>query len=439
MLMSRLNQSFSLLLVAATIMLSATLFVSCKKEDNSATSQFLGSWRGFGCDEQEEVWTSKTNLVTVGRKQAVAFAQGNDIYVAGGHKKKDFWKYSPSTNTWAQLPDVPGTNFWRKDAVGFCIANKCYVGLGYDIDFAYKRDMQIFDPSTNLWSSSGAAEFPGIGRRGAFCFTIGDTAFIGGGYDPAGLIANDFYAYLPSVNTWYKLNNVPFRVAYSAAFSMDHVGYVVAGAIQTGETASGHRYNRATDSWDAIPDYPGGPRQGMAAYTVGGKGYCGMGLIGSVVQKDMYAYNPANNSWQKVKDFPGTSAVFPVAAAVNGKAYVGTGGDNTQEYTQWYEYAPKTQKSVTFDVTAGPNNFSMYVKYKIGGDTCANEVRLLATVSGNTTKDIFTFNTQNFTDACGNTYAISGSGTLNNENNITISTLVSNHIGIKACTFTGSK
>ena len=53
------------------------------------------------------------------------------------HHYKDFWEYDPTANTWTQKADFGGTA--RKNAVGFSIGTKGYIGTGCDGSEVYKR------------------------------------------------------------------------------------------------------------------------------------------------------------------------------------------------------------------------------------------------------------------------------------------------------------
>jgi N-acetylneuraminic acid mutarotase len=69
--------------------------------------------------------------------------------------RKDFWEYDPATNTWKQKADFGGGV--RSVAVGFSIADKGYIGTGWDD--SYKKDFWEYDPTTNTWTQK--ADFGG--------------------------------------------------------------------------------------------------------------------------------------------------------------------------------------------------------------------------------------------------------------------------------------
>ena len=57
---------------------------------------------------------------------------------------KDFWEYDPALNTWTQKADYGGTG--RKNAVGFYIGSKGYIGTGWDgMGDSYDKDFWEYD------------------------------------------------------------------------------------------------------------------------------------------------------------------------------------------------------------------------------------------------------------------------------------------------------
>lgn len=435
MLRSKLIHSFTIP-VSALLLATLCLFSCKKKDDDSATSQFLGEWRGTGCEEQTAKWTEKAPIFSLGRREAVAFSIENEIFVGGGDKKKDFWKYTPETNLWEQLPDIPGSAYWRKDAIGFASGGNGYIGLGTDIGGVLMNDLLQYVPSTNIWTA--VEPFPGSPRKGAFCFVVGDSAFVGGGIDVNGNLLSDMYVYVPALNTWYMKSIAPVGIAYASGFSYKHDGFITCGLIESGETNTTYKYNPRADNWVTVASFPGSARQGTSVFTIGEKSYCGLGIVGTSLQQNMFIYNAISNTWSDMEPYPGGPVYFAVATSNNGKGYVGTGGDLTGNYSRWFEYTPKSSNTLNFNLTKGPSNYTLYMKYKIGDDTCAQEVKLLGTISSNTIKDNFSVGTQSFVDKCGNNYSISGAGSLVGDS-IFITTLTSSTAGTNACTFKGAK
>ena len=110
---------------------------------------------------------------------------------------------------------------------------------------------------TGNWVSK--SDFDGVARSEAVSFVIGDTAYIGTGYDG---------------NT--RLNDL-------------------------------WQYDAVNNFWVQRADLPGPARNSAIAFAVSGKGYIGTGFDGVNKLKDMWQYDPVGNSWIQKNDFTGTA------------------------------------------------------------------------------------------------------------------------------------
>ena len=98
-------------------------------------------------DIAQNTWTQKADFGGGGRSGAVGFSIADKGYIGTGYDgsyKKDFWEYDPATNTWTQKADFGGTA--REGAVGFSIADKGYVGTGEVAPFNYTKDFWEYTP-----------------------------------------------------------------------------------------------------------------------------------------------------------------------------------------------------------------------------------------------------------------------------------------------------
>ena len=60
---------------------------------------------------------------------------------------RDFWEYNPETNVWSSKTDYPGSA--RNDATAFGLSDKGYLGSGYDGN--YLKDFYSYTPLTDTW------------------------------------------------------------------------------------------------------------------------------------------------------------------------------------------------------------------------------------------------------------------------------------------------
>ena len=194
-----------------------------------------------------------------------------------------------SQNTWNQLNNFSGTP--RQGTVTFTIGNTVYVGLGWNFATFY-TDFYAYDSSTDSWSA--IASFPGAGRQTAVAFTIGNKAYVGTGYNGSSYF-NDFYEYDPAANTWSPIAN-----------------------------------------------FGGAARAGAVAFSLNGTGYVGTGTGSATYYGDFWAYNPSTNTWTPKNNFGGTARRYAASFVIGNKAYVGTGQGSTGHGATFFEYDPLT-------------------------------------------------------------------------------------------------
>jgi uncharacterized repeat protein (TIGR01451 family) len=108
-----------------------------------------------------------------------AVAIGNIGYVGFGAYDpviayNDFYAYDNSTDTWTQLPSLPGSG--RFDGISFTLNSKFYAGCGYNYT-SYLKDMWSYDPFTNSWTQEN--DFGGAARYANMSINVGNIAVAG--------------------------------------------------------------------------------------------------------------------------------------------------------------------------------------------------------------------------------------------------------------------
>ena len=177
-------------------------------------------------------------------------------------------------------------------------------------------------------------------RSEAVSFVIGDTAYVGSGFDGTERL-NDFYAFDPSTNSWYQIANfgdsttVPRNSA--VAFAAAGKGYVGTGFDGVNMLKDFWDYNPATGSWSKDSDFPGGGRYDAVAFALNDKGYVTTGFNGTYL-KDFWQYDPTTNTWTQKPDGIGTKRSAAVAFVYNNTAYVVTGTNNGQLVNDFWKY-----------------------------------------------------------------------------------------------------
>jgi len=140
-------------------------------------------------DPQSDTWVQKNDFPGIGRREAISFSMNGKGYVLTGKYSykdevvigairylNDAWEYDPGTDTWTQLPDLPGPA--RVAAAGGGSNNLIYVVGGWGADHEL-GDYLMFDLETQQWkelkSMNGNLRYRSLGFSydGAFYITAG--------------------------------------------------------------------------------------------------------------------------------------------------------------------------------------------------------------------------------------------------------------------------
>jgi N-acetylneuraminic acid mutarotase len=204
--------------------------------------------------------------------------------------------------------------------------------------------------TTSAEDSSGnwvkRSEFEGNARTEAVSFTIGDTAYIGTGFDGTNRYT-DFWAYDPVKNFWIQRAQFPGVARNSAVgFAIGTKGYIATGYDGLNRLNDNWEYDPATNSWTQKADFGGTARYDAVAFGINDKGYISTGFDGGYT-KDLWEFTPTggtNNqgSWAQKVSLGGTKRSAAVALVYNNKAYVFTGINNGTVVTDFWSYDPAT-------------------------------------------------------------------------------------------------
>ncbi|TAL62663.1 MAG: hypothetical protein EPN85_02115 [Bacteroidetes bacterium] len=159
-------------------------------------NQYLVEW-----NPATSAWTQKASLPGVGRGKAVGISIGNKGYIGTGEDQNqlplnDWWEWDPGTDSWTQKATVPGLK--RMYAAGFSIGADGYLGTGWD-GVALLKDFYRYTPATNTWAQMTDYPHPVCDVDHA-TFNIGCKGYFGcGATHPVtpGTYFNDFWEYTP--------------------------------------------------------------------------------------------------------------------------------------------------------------------------------------------------------------------------------------------------
>lgn len=209
--------------------------------------------------------------------------------LATGCSKSDDSSSADVVGNWKRMAEFEGVG--RTEAVSFTIGDSLYMGCGYDGDDRL-QDFWVFNASTGVWRQ--IAPFPGAARTSAVGFAINGKGYVGTGYDDNDNKLKDFWQYDPTTNTWLQ-----------------------------------------------VADFGGSARYGAVAFAINGKGYVGTGYDGNYL-KDLWEYDPTANAWTQKSSLGGSKRSQAVAFVYNNKGYIVTGINNGTYTTDLWAYNPTT-------------------------------------------------------------------------------------------------
>jgi N-acetylneuraminic acid mutarotase len=187
--------------------------------------------------------------------------------------------------------------------------------------------------------------YRGRPRSGAAQFTIGNTAFVGLGYDGDDYLS-DVYSFNKDEGFWEKIKSFPGTPREKpVAFSVAGKGYVGLGynrELDQEELGDWWEYDPDSDTWTQLSDFSGTARYNAIAFSIGSKGYVGTGYDGDNYNSDFWEYDPADDSWKEIKSYPGEKIEEGLAFVINDQAYVCAGRNNGIYNNDFWKYDPST-------------------------------------------------------------------------------------------------
>lgn len=207
------------------------------------------------------------------------------------------------------------------------------------------NETEDVDESESIGNWTKSTPFKGRPRSGAVVFTIGETAFVGLGYDGDDYI-RDFYSYNINKGFWEEIETFPGEMRERAvAFSLNGKGYVGLGynrELDKEELGDFWEYDPDTDEWSRIEDFPGTARYNSVAFAVGTSGYIGTGYDGDEYNSDFYEFDGNTKTWREIVSYPGEKIESGVAFTVNNKGYVCAGRNNGLYNLDFWEFDPES-------------------------------------------------------------------------------------------------
>jgi len=179
-------------------------------------------------NEPQNTWEQKASVTFdafgFGGFSGTAFSINDKGYLAssGGGPNGNFKEYDPVNDSWTAKPNYPGPS--EGGNLDFTIGDIGYLVFAYD-DFNYYNILWSYNQNTETWTQLEDIPWGG-GYNAEASFTIGEYGYVG--QNPA-VGSSVFYRYLPSSNTWERIENCGYASGVCFSFSIGDYGYVGAG------------------------------------------------------------------------------------------------------------------------------------------------------------------------------------------------------------------
>lgn len=175
-------------------------------------------------------------------------------------------------------------------------------------------------------------DFPGGPRDDGTSFTINNKGYCFTGLEP-GQCTVDGYAFDGSSETWSPMGSLPVgkERQYATGFSYNGVGYMLGGLTCGGTCLKDFwQYSVSTNSWTALPDFPGSGRQGMINFVIKNKVYIIGGRPASnIAVNEVWEYNFTTTTWTQKNNLPLSGMWRGAAFAIDTMGYICYGMNNS--------------------------------------------------------------------------------------------------------------
>jgi uncharacterized repeat protein (TIGR01451 family) len=276
------------------------------------------------------LWTSNGNAPQPFQESAVATI-GSSIYVLGGQSYLQNYRYDPTINSWTQIANSP---YGHIDGGAAVTNGKIYMIGGTN---AQQNIVQIYDPSTDTWSTGAAMHSQ---RNGVSVVAANQKVYVVGGKDNAtGVVSGLVEEYDPVMNTWASKSDMRTARANASAATLNGLIYVMGGSVAGGvATSTTEVLDPTSNMWLSRENMPT-PRKFAAVTVLQSKIY----MIGGLGNGDPQTLNvveefdPAkpdalipgfHNAWA-TRNRISVARYGAVAAAVNSSVDV-IGGRNVE-------------------------------------------------------------------------------------------------------------
>jgi N-acetylneuraminic acid mutarotase len=192
-----------------------------------------GNLKDFWCyTPTTNSWERKANLPTACSNACFCFVLNNEIYIGAGFDgsafRKEFWKYNSEQNTWTRLNNLLGAG--RAGAIACAGTDHIYFGTGYDT--TNKNDWWEYNPSSDSWDKR--KNMPDDGRENGISLAIGNRYFVAtgrhfGGDKTGGHVKSDIVEYDANKDVWYERGSMIVERENAICFIINGIAYIGLG------------------------------------------------------------------------------------------------------------------------------------------------------------------------------------------------------------------
>lgn len=231
------------------------------------------------------------------RTEVAAAALGREIAVVGGFLRNGrntgrADAYSPATNRWRRLPDLPVT---IDHAMAAGVAGRLYLVGGYGPGSVALSTAFAFNHGR--WTPLPAMPAP---RAAAGAAIVGGKLYVVGGVEAPGRLAQEAFAFEFQTARWTSIRGPRPREHLGAAALGGRV-YAVAGRTGGLDTNLDvvESFDPRSGRWRAVPPVPG-KRGGTAAAAVAGRLVSAGGEEPGGTIATVYVYSPVSRRWTQL-------------------------------------------------------------------------------------------------------------------------------------------
>ncbi|KAH3819604.1 hypothetical protein DPMN_121343 [Dreissena polymorpha] len=265
----------------------------------SEVAVLLGGRLSDGLSNEVECFVADTqeffNLKQLPFKKRNEFSActiGNDIYVSGGLRSPEFWKYDPSFDTWLRGPNLIHAR--RRHGMS-AVDETIFVLGGFDEDNVLAT-VEYWSLDSGRWEEGGSLNQP-VENMGFVAF--GKNIYLFGGKNNDEVVTNSVQCYDTVTKTCTTLScDLPVNDMCLSSVVFNNYIYVIG-------LEGVFRFSPDRENWDILPDMSCA-RVSLAVldeklYALGGRR---RGAKDNLYTETIEFFNPETNLWLKAHNMP---------------------------------------------------------------------------------------------------------------------------------------